>query len=105
ACHGPDANKRAAGLRLDEEAAAFAPLQETKGAFAIVKGKPEESELYRRIISTDPDYQMPTPDAHVGVLSKNEIAIIKKWIRQGARYEKHWAFTPPQKAAIPKIKE
>lgn len=103
ACHGPDANKREANLRLDVESAAFAPLKETKGAFAIVRGKPEASELYKRIISTDPDYQMPTPSAHVGLLNENEIAIIKKWIQQGAKYEKHWAFTPPRKAPLPKV--
>jgi hypothetical protein len=103
ACHGPDANKREANLRLDVESAAFAPLKETKGAYAIVKGKPEQSELYRRIISTDPDYQMPTPAAHVGMLNEREVGIIKKWIEQGAKYEKHWAFTPPQKSPLPKV--
>lgn len=101
ACHGPDANKREAELRLDMESAALAPLKETKGAYAIVRGKPELSEVYRRIISEDPDYQMPTPAAHVGVLNAHEIALVKKWIEQGAHYEKHWAFTPPRKAKIP----
>ncbi len=54
ACHGPDANKRKASFRLDIEDFAFAPLKETKGACAIVRGKPEESELYKSIISEDP---------------------------------------------------
>lgn len=103
ACHGPDANKREANLRLDIESAAFAPLKETKGEYAIVKGNPEKSELYRRIISTAPDYQMPTPAAHVGLLNEHEVAIIKKWIEQGAKYERHWAFTPPQKSLLPKV--
>ena len=49
ACHGPDANKRQASLRLDIADSAYAPLKETKGAFAIVPGKPEESELIKRI--------------------------------------------------------
>lgn len=101
ACHGPDANKRQASLRLDKEEAAFAPLKETKGAFAIVKGKPEESELFKRITSTDPDYQMPTPEAHVGLLNEHEIALFRKWIQQGGKYEKHWAFTAPVKPEIP----
>lgn len=104
ACHGPDANKRAANLRLDIAEHAFAPLTETKGAFAIVAGKPEESELYKRIISKDTAYMMPSPESHLGVLSENEIALIKKWIQQGAKYEKHWAFIPPQKKSLPKIK-
>lgn len=103
-CHGPDANKRAANLRLDIAKHAFAPLTETKGAFAIVAGKPEESELYKRITSKDTAYLMPSPESHLGALSENEIALIKKWIQQGAKYEKHWAFIPPQKKQLPKIK-
>lgn len=102
-CHGPDAAKRAANLRLDIADSAYAPLTETKGAFAIIPGKPEESELYKRINSTDPSYIMPSPEAHLGALSSNEISLFKKWIQQGAKYETHWAFTPPQKKALPKI--
>lgn len=103
ACHGPDANKRKANFRLDIEESAFAPLKETKGALAIVRGKPEESELFKRIISPDPSYQMPEPESHLALLSQHEIALIKKWIEQGAKYEKHWAFIPPKKAALPKV--
>ena len=104
-CHGPDANKRAAHLRLDIQEAAYAPLTETKGAFAIVPGKPEESEMYKRIISTDPTYQMPAPESHLGLLNEQEIALIKKWIQQGAKYERHWAFNKPGKPALPAIEE
>lgn len=104
-CHGPDEKKREAGLRLDIPEAAFAPLKETKGAFALVPFKPEESELYKRITSTDTSYQMPTPSSHLGVLSANEIALFKKWIAQGAKYEKHWAFVKPTKAPLPEIKD
>ena len=102
-CHGPDANKRAANLRLDIAEQAFAPLTETKGAFAIVAGKPEESELFKRITSKDTAYMMPSPESHLGALSEYEIALIKNWIQQGAVYEKHWAFIPPQKKQLPKI--
>ncbi|MBL7817182.1 MAG: PSD1 domain-containing protein [Saprospiraceae bacterium] len=105
ACHGPDANKRKADFRLDIEEYAFKPLKETKGAFAIVRGKPEESELFKRITSKDPNYQMPTPDSHLGSLNENEIKIIEKWIKQGAKYEKHWAFIKPEKAALPSVKD
>jgi hypothetical protein len=105
ACHGPDANKREASLRLDQPESAFAPLKETKGAFAIVKGKPDESELFKRITSTDPHYQMPTPESHIGALSEEQIALVKRWIQQGAKYESHWAFTPPVKASVPEVKE
>ena len=104
ACHGPDANKRKASLRLDIGDSALVPLKETKGAFAIVPGKPEESELYKRISSADPTYQMPVPESHLGLLNEREIALFKKWIQQGAKYERHWAFTPPKKAPLPKVK-
>ncbi len=103
-CHGPDANKRAANLRLDIAANAYAPLTETKGAFAIVAGKPNESELYKRISSNDTSYLMPSPEAHLGKLSDYEISLFKKWIEQGGKYETHWAFIAPQKSALPKIK-
>lgn len=103
ACHGPDAKKREAKLRLDLAEAAFLPLKETKGAFAFVPGKPEESEVYRRITSQDPEYQMPTPESHLGMLSEEEVSLMKKWIKQGAKYEKHWAFVPPKKATLPDV--
>jgi hypothetical protein len=102
-CHGPDKNKMEAGLRLDIPDSAFAPLKETKGAFALVPFKPEESEVYKRITSTDSSYQMPSPTAHLGMLSSYEIALFKKWINQGAKYERHWAFAKPIKAAFPSI--
>ena len=102
-CHGPDANKREAGLRLDIADSAFAPLKETKGAFAIVPGKPELSELYKRIASEDTSFMMPPVEAHLGVLSKYEVSLFEKWIKQGARYETHWAFTAPKKSAIPGV--
>jgi hypothetical protein len=103
-CHGPDQNKLEAGLRLDLPEFAFAPLKETKGAFALVPGKPEESEVFKRVISTDPNYIMPTPDSHLGALSAEEITILKKWIEQGAEYEPHWAFVKPEKQDLPKVK-
>jgi hypothetical protein len=104
-CHGPDANKRQAQLRLDIADSAFAPLKETKGKFALIAGKPEESELYSRISSTDTSYMMPDPDSHLGALNEYEIKLFKKWIQQGAHYETHWAFTPPQKVPLPKVSD
>src|SRR6195952_1591972 len=104
-CHGPDANKREAGLRLDIADSAYAPLRETKGAFAIVPGKPEESELYKRISSEDTSFMMPPVEAHLGVLTKYEVGLFEKWIKQGARYETHWAFTAPKKSALPKVND
>lgn len=103
-CHGPDGSHRQAGLRLDIADSAYAPLKETKGAFAIVPGKPEESELYKRIATDDTSYIMPTPDSHLGALSDYEIKLFKKWIQQGGKYESHWAFNAPVKPEIPEVK-
>jgi len=102
-CHGPDAAKREAGLRLDIADSALAPLKETKGGFALVPGHPEKSELYKRISSNDTSFMMPPPESHLGTLTAEETDLIKKWIEQGAVYEKHWAFIAPQKASIPTI--
>jgi hypothetical protein len=104
-CHGPDAGKRAASLRLDIADSALAPLRETKGAFAIVPGHPESSELYRRIASEDTSYLMPPVDAHLGVLTKYEVSLFEKWIKQGAHYENHWAFTSPKKQSPPPVSD
>ena len=100
ACHGPDANKRAAGLRLDNEQGAYAALQEYKGHYALVPGQPEASEAYIRMTSNDTATMMPPPETNLRV-SSHEIAIIKKWIEQGAQYKPHWAFVPPKKPAVP----
>src|SRR5215203_729277 len=103
-CHGPDANKREAGLRLDIAEEAYKALKEHPRAHAIVRGKPEASEMFLRISSNDTSYMMPPPISHLPALSESEIAVIKKWIEQGAPYEAHWAFTAPKKTALPKIK-
>lgn len=105
ACHGPDVAMQKAGLRLDIPDSAYAPLHETKGAFAIVPGKPDQSELIKRISSKDPAYQMPTPESHLSLLNDHEIALFRKWIKQGAKYEKHWAFIPPAKMPLPAVKQ
>jgi hypothetical protein len=102
-CHGPDGKQRQAGLRLDIRDSAFKPLRETKGAFAIVPGKPEQSELFKRISSTDSTYMMPTPESHLGALSPYEVKLFKKWIEQGGKYEPHWAFIAPVKPELPQV--
>ncbi|MCF1752713.1 PSD1 and planctomycete cytochrome C domain-containing protein [Mariniradius sediminis] len=104
ACHGPDANKREAGLRLDLADAAFAALKENPGKFAIVPSDLEKSEVYHRIISQDPNTQMPPPESNLA-LTQEEIELIKRWIKEGAQYEPHWAFVPPKKAPLPKVKD
>ncbi len=102
ACHGPDANKREAGLRLDDAESAYKVLAENPGAHAIVPGKPELSMVYQLISSTDTTLIMPPVSSNLK-LTGEEIDLIRKWIKQGAKYEKHWSFTEPQKAELPKI--
>lgn len=104
ACHGPDANKREAGLRLDDAESAFAALKEHPNSHALVAGKPELSVAFQRIISKDSALMMPPPASHLK-LTPHEVALIEKWIKQGAKYEKHWAFIPPQKAPLPKVSD
>ncbi|HSI76388.1 MAG TPA: DUF1549 domain-containing protein, partial [Lunatimonas sp.] len=103
ACHGPDANKREAGLRLDIEKEAFKTLQDNPQAHTIVPGNIKRSEVYTRIVSNDPSEQMPPPESNLA-LSNHQIRLIEKWIKQGAAYEPHWAFIPPQSPEIPKVK-
>jgi len=104
ACHGPDENKRESGLRLDNEESAYATLKENPEAHAIVPGKPESSEVVRRIASTDESEMMPPPESNLK-LTASEIETIKKWIKQGGKYEPHWAFVPPSKAELPKTSD
>lgn len=101
-CHGPDANKRKAGLRLDIESSAFSELPETPGKFALVAGKPNSSIAYLNMISDNPDEMMPPPDSKLK-LNSYEKRLIKKWIRQGGKFQKHWAFIAPSKLESPAI--
>ncbi|WP_158860337.1 PSD1 and planctomycete cytochrome C domain-containing protein [Lunatibacter salilacus] len=103
ACHGPDANKREAGLRLDIEKEAFKTLQDNPQAHTIVPGDIKRSEVYKRIVSNDANDQMPPPESNLA-LSDHQIRLIEKWIKQGAAFEPHWAFIPPQSPELPKVK-
>src|SRR3954470_10597960 len=100
-CHGPDSATRKAGLRLDQSDAATTALD--SGAKAIVPGKSAESALVERIMSKDADVMMPPPDSGK-VLSDAERAQLRKWIEQGAKYEKHWAFVAPLRPPVPDVK-
>ena len=100
-CHGPDANKRKAGLRLDLEQAALSELPENPGKYAVVAGKPANSLLYQHVVSDDPKQLMPPPDSQLA-LNSYEKKLLKKWIEQGAKFDKHWAFIQPKKAELPK---
>ncbi|MEM9720636.1 MAG: DUF1553 domain-containing protein [Bacteroidota bacterium] len=101
-CHGPDENSRKAGLRLDTQQGAMGRGE--SGSYAIVSGKPSKSELIRRLTSHDPEVQMPPPESGLRV-SEYEVTLLEKWIDQGAKWKKHWAFIPPQKTQLPKISQ
>jgi hypothetical protein len=94
-CHGQDAAKREADLRLDDREAAIA-------AGAIVPGDAGASVVLERIHSTDPDVLMPPPDSNRR-LSADQKKLLDRWIREGADYEPHWAFVPPVRPAPPAV--
>ncbi|MFD2200069.1 DUF1553 domain-containing protein [Shivajiella indica] len=104
ACHGPDLAAQKAGLSLHDPEMAFASLKDSPGKVAIKPGKLRKSELFHRIISEDPEYRMPSQESNL-TLSPREKAILIKWIEDGAAYKKHWAFIPPQKTNLPKVKD
>lgn len=90
-CHGPDDSK--GGLVLTHRELALKALK--SGAHGIVPGRPDESEMIVRLLSTDPDEQMPPPkhrEKHP--LKARDIEVLKKWIAEGARFEQHWAYKP-----------
>ena len=97
ACHGPDEDSLEAELRLDKRDVAI-DLE------AIVPGQPEESSLVDRVFSTDPEVLMPPPRSDHR-LSEHQKQILKRWIAEGATYEKHWAFQKPIASAPPEVKD
>ncbi|MEI6713015.1 MAG: DUF1553 domain-containing protein [Verrucomicrobiota bacterium] len=105
-CHGPDPATRKAGLRLDTEAGLFEKPTDEKRKNdppAVIRGKAEESELFKRLITKDKDDVMPPPDSHKE-LKPAEIALLKRWIESGANWQPHWALIPPSKAEVPAVK-
>jgi hypothetical protein len=98
-CHGPDEDARQAELRLDSFESATSG-QSTGGA--IVPGKPVQSEFVRRILSDDPDEQMP-PRSSNKSLTEKEKQVLVRWIESGAKYEQHWSFMPPVLPPVPKV--
>ena len=92
ACHGPDGAKRQAGLRLDVRERSIEELE--SGATAIVPEDAAGSELLARVLAGDDDTVMPPPEAKIGRLSGEQVALLRRWIMEGAKYEPHWAFVP-----------
>ncbi|MFT5049158.1 MAG: hypothetical protein ACI8QZ_000548 [Chlamydiales bacterium] len=97
-CHGADSGARQANLRLDQREGALG------GKYpAIVPGDLDESELWWRITSDDPNEMMPPPEAKKRALSQADLDILKRWIEGGAEYEPHWAFVAPDRPASPVV--
>jgi hypothetical protein len=101
-CHGPDPKNRKAGLRLDIESEAYAVLKNSPNLHAIIPGKPDESELVKRIYATDPQMIMPPVESNLS-LTDDEKALLRRWVGQGAKYKKHWAYIKPVKSALPEV--
>ena len=100
-CHGPDEAKRQGGLRLDLAAEAY------KGGDtgpALVPGKLDASEVWKRVTSTDPELQMPPPKSGK-ILKPAQVASLKQWITEGAEYQGHWAFIRVERPAVPAVAE
>ncbi|MCA9189203.1 MAG: PSD1 and planctomycete cytochrome C domain-containing protein [Pirellulaceae bacterium] len=97
-CHGPDEQRREADLRLDDRHSATADRGDY---FVIVPGRPDQSELVRRIEANDPSLRMPPIDSHVRELNRDEVDLLRRWIADGAKWEQHWAFVAPQRPRVP----
>ncbi|GAB6167524.1 PSD1 and planctomycete cytochrome C domain-containing protein [Thermostilla marina] len=98
-CHGPDPETREADLRLDQPEGALGTEDEPG---VVVPGSRDESELFYRISSTDEYEQMPPPESGKK-LTPDQIELIGRWIDEGAPWESHWAFVPPQRPALPEV--
>ena len=93
ACHGPDEEGRKAKLRLDVR-------EDALKNDVIVPGKVEDSEFHYRIHSDEQDEIMPPPESHTG-LTQQEKELLDRWIKEGAKYDKHWAFVKPVSPKVP----
>ncbi|RBP47845.1 cytochrome c [Roseimicrobium gellanilyticum] len=101
ACHGFDAKKRKADLRLDVPEGAY--KADKDGAQPIKPGSPDASSVWQRIITTDPDDLMPPADSHKK-LTPQQREILKRWIEEGAEYQQHWSFITPSLPPVPNLK-
>jgi hypothetical protein len=99
-CHGPDAPARKAKLRLDTRDGLY---RVRDGVAVVVPGKTADSELFRRVTSTDDDEIMPPPRVNKK-LTEKQIDTLRRWIEQGAPWARHWAFEPPQRPRMPAVK-
>jgi hypothetical protein len=93
-CHGPDDKRRMANLRLDTE----------DGLRVITPGDPAKSRLFARISAANRATRMPPPSTGA-TLSDAQIAVIRKWIEQGAKWQRHWSFLAPQRPELPAVRD
>jgi hypothetical protein len=104
-CHGPDSGTREPKkepLRLDRPEYAFAKRE--SGTIIIKPGDPAASEIIKLIKEKDEDLIMPPPESHK-VITPRQLALLERWIEQGAKYEEHWSFIAPKKSPVPEVKE
>lgn len=99
-CHGFDSKARQAGLRLDTWEGLTGAID---GRRPVVPGRPEESELLRRIGSQDPARVMPPPKSGLATTAA-ERDLLRRWIAEGADYAPHWAFVPPRAPRMPAVR-
>ncbi len=100
ACHGPDAEARKAGLRLDTVEGATILLK--SGGVAIVPGKPSSSPMLARVVHSDPDERMPPKGEP---LTSDEVRTLEQWIAAGAGYAEPWAFRALQDPPLPSVRD
>ena len=101
ACHGPDVKKAKGDLRLDLPESAN--RLDADGRGPIVPGKPEASELVERLYTADKSKVMPPPK-FLKKLTEADKQLLKQWVAEGAEFQKHWAFNPPVRPAVPSVK-
>ncbi len=99
-CHGPDPKAVQGKLRLDQKTDWYRISEEDPEKQIIAPSNIEKSELIDRIRSQRASHQMPPPESNL-VLSEREKMVIERWIEQGAQWETHWAYLPPEKATVP----
>ena len=94
ACHGPDEAHRKAGVRLD--------VKESVIGKVVIAGDPAKSRVFMRMSHEKKGMRMP-PESFSRQPSDQQIALVKKWIEQGADWKLHWAYEPPRKAEFPAV--
>ncbi|MYD72272.1 MAG: DUF1553 domain-containing protein [Acidobacteria bacterium] len=110
-CHGPDEGTRQRGLRLDVAEGPFAD-RGTFGGAVVIPGNADDSLLIHRVTATEDRVRMPyrlglntpvMPGTAEDALSLGEIETLRLWIDQGAEWQSHWAFVPPERPSVPPV--